>query len=255
MVCLIIIVVANNKLLSGYVPPWFPIADYFILGANFFAATNILWIDIPVFNDPSWSVSVEIFVSVFLLYWLAFYRMVNLTMILSICAYLFLFATAGFELRSAGFEFGINAGLLRGIGGILLGYCVYEKNISFTAPRLFIFVLFISLLTILYFSHGSLDLFGILIFLCLLASLRGSDEFWLISNPLFSWLGSVSYSLYLMHTFLIYLLAPAQWIPNLSWFTAPFVFLVSLAFAAIFTYGFEKPTREFAYRLIPRVFK
>lgn len=234
-------------------PTWFPPVDFPSLILNFFAITNIAWSRADVFNDPAWSVSVEIFVSIFILHYLVSNKKPQLALFIGLLAYFYLFYCDGFRLRSwSPVGFGVNGGLLRGIGGVLVGYAIYEANWAIKFPKAFGWLLALALIFSLYASDGSYDIVGLLIFIVLLSSVReGGGVKRFVSSPPFVWLGEISYSLYLMHTPIILLMAPGGgWSTYLGALGPIFVFTVAVSVSAVVYYGFETPIRVRLYRLI-----
>jgi peptidoglycan/LPS O-acetylase OafA/YrhL len=80
-------------------------------------------------NGPAWSIGVEFFVNVVVLYPVVRYRAILPASVLAAFAYAVIVTTWGFGFAYSDFQLGlrfISAGMLRGIGGILIGYLIYE---------------------------------------------------------------------------------------------------------------------------------
>jgi peptidoglycan/LPS O-acetylase OafA/YrhL len=165
-------------------------------------------------NGPAWSVGVEFFVNVLILYPVVRYRAILPALALAGVAYAVIVTTWGFGFAYCVFQFGLgflSAGMLRGIGGILVGYLIYEAYL-FTRTRVDAKRHMVSATVI--------EGMG---FVTILFSLRTNSEYW-ISLPVvlstmlvlqmalvpgyisrllqcapFPYLGALSYSIYLIH--------------------------------------------------------
>lgn len=246
----VVTIVANNHIHNKYVPQWFfhhEILSWFL---NIFALTNIAVFDVEVFNDPSWSVSVELFVSIIILHYVAVRKNVILAFFIVIFSYAYLFYYDGLQLRSwSAVGHGINGGLLRGSGGVLIGYLLFVYKSVLPKFLILGWVSVPFLAWVLYASGDYLDVVGLLFFIVLLCHLQNDGGLRaVLQNSVFVWLGGISYSLYLMHTAVILLLAPSAWVGSLGHFAAFFVFGVSLVIAVVVTHGFENPSRNYLYK-------
>ncbi len=119
-------------------------------------------------------------------------------------------------------------------------------------------VLFILMLVLLCFKGSDLAL--IPTFALLIMSLS-TDEGWLarlLKNPVFYWLGVISYALYLIHDLvlrIVFKAIPAAGLhyPMLTALIASIV--VSLALATLCHYGYERPSRKIFRSMVGRWFE
>ncbi len=166
--------------------------------------------------------------------------------------------------------------LLRCLAGFFLGCCVATlmHRFAFSTPRWSLPAAFAALLVFLHLKSGSaydslmLPLSAALI-VCALTSEPGPVRRALNARPL-AWLGSISYSLYMSHTLVIWgttqairigLKRPESLIegagaPQLSLaeaaFTNLFILVAAMAFAALVYRFLEKPSRDISRALLLR---
>jgi peptidoglycan/LPS O-acetylase OafA/YrhL len=78
----------------------------------------------------------------------------------------------------------------------------------------------------------------------------------LFGNPVVTWLGEISYALYLSHQLLVFVwvAALAEWMPGTWFYQVPLSLklLVAVCVAAVLHYGFEKPVRSGLRKLMTR---
>src|SRR5262249_30967189 len=101
-----------------------------MLGLNLVLLQGALGLNILAWNFPSWSISVEFLVNLLLLYPIVRMRSVLVAAVLALSSWLVVVLTWGpvfadFTVQPVQGT-PIAGGLLRGVGGILLGYLLYE---------------------------------------------------------------------------------------------------------------------------------
>lgn len=161
-------------------------------------------------NFPSWSISVEMFLS------LVFYFIVSkdgkgLYPILLIAGLASAFLASDGNLTAVENKYGVfNAGLMRGIAGFCLGCSasmITERFGSQLVPyKLAAWPLFLALVPfflIKQWTGGTAVLFEIVAFLFVIVSVANDEESPLSLAP-FVYLGAISYSIYLLHMPLSY---------------------------------------------------
>lgn len=160
-------------------------------------------------NFPSWSISVEFWASLLLFFITALIKNRFIISILAIgyvlaCCTLCssYFITGGYEAALGGF---LNVGLLRGVAGTFMGILIYFALNSPTCQKLWqnIFCKYISLLGLGWFFLQNPPAYSMFLFYLLsfyfIGALCQSNFLRIFRHPLALWLGTVSYSIYLLH--------------------------------------------------------
>lgn len=220
-------------------------------------------------NQPSWSISVEFLVNILILYPVVRARSTAAAAIGALAAFGTILVVWGPLFDSFGAErVGtplVSGGLLRGIGGILLGYLVYEAYLSLqarinlerfrrtatAAEVVGLFTLGLSMAVDNRWLHFLPVPVSALLILQM-ATLPGALSKFL-STRFFSALGDISYSIYLLHGPLLLTFSTAGLVvfdtregPPLVW-AFYFVLLLPLSFAS-FRYV-ERPAQRWLMRL------
>jgi peptidoglycan/LPS O-acetylase OafA/YrhL len=216
-------------------------------------------------NGPAWSVGVEFFVNVLILYPVVRYRAVLPAFVLAGFAYAAIVTTWGFGFAYCVFQFGLgflSAGMLRGIGGILVGYLIYEAHL-FTRRRVDAKRHMMSATVI--------EGMG---FVAILFSLRTNSEYW-ISLPVvlstmlvlqmslvpgyisrllqcapFPYLGALSYSIYLIHVPLYAILVASGFFTEVGLSARWCLYFLGLLMLSAASYALiEKPAHKILMKL------
>lgn len=154
-------------------------------------------------NFPSWSISIEMWVSI-AFFWVL-QRRSHRIIALILFSLIFLIFRPQFIQGDAENLLGpLNDGLVRGLVGFSTGavaFLFYEKNRSWLrAPNSLVYAL-LGLLTILFmlpkWTNYTTISFYVLIGISLVA--LATNEEVALSAPLMKWLGDISYSIYLLH--------------------------------------------------------
>jgi peptidoglycan/LPS O-acetylase OafA/YrhL len=185
-------------------------------------------------NGPAWSIGVEFFVNVLILYPVVRYRAILPASALAGCAFVAIVTTWGFGFAYYNFQFGlgfVSAGMLRGIGGILVGYLICEAylfmrtRVDANRHVLPATVIEVIGLVALLFSLWTNSEYWISLPVVLSATLvlqmtlvPGHISRLLQCAP-FPYLGAISYSIYLIHVPLYAALASSGFLTEagLSW--------------------------------------
>lgn len=222
-----------------------------------------IW-DKPFLNDPSWSISVELWVSALVL--VAAARLsARVSLGLAAVSYAVLAARVG-SLEIAGNLWPwVNGGILRGVAGILLGSALYRCLPAQDEPgRGRLAEAAVAALGVLLPVQIAGDHVGLRDFLfvagfagavMLLWSAAPRRSIAVLSSPPLRFLGAISYALYLTHTAVIIAVQPSQWI-HLIGHRGVFVATIALAVlvGAAAHLLFERPVHDWLRgRLSPAV--
>lgn len=252
---LVLLVLHLNELRHQYVPDYWGVIDFGLILKNILFLENMGLGDAIVINDPSWSISIEFWVGISILYLLVGVGRKWIALLMSLLVYFFIALKTGGGLSVNGNVVnGINLGLLRGVAGIALGVFLSDFNLSRAANKikgnlivsfgcLFIFLC-------IYWDGFYLDLVAVLLFALLVILMR--DQNLLVAKifevKILAWLGERSFSIYLLHTPIILLIGPAAY---LDYFNAHLIAAAVLMAVLIFSWGvyyiYEKPSRLVLY--------
>lgn len=130
--------------------------------------------------------------------------------------------------------------------GVLLFSVTAPDSVISRLARLIPSSIVLSLLVALLFLKVDTDVLATIVVVALCAVLiaglcPGTTTYEILTRPVMSYLGAISYSLYLWHWSVICL---SRWTVGLSWWLAPFQFALMLAFAAISHNVLEAPLRR-----------
>jgi peptidoglycan/LPS O-acetylase OafA/YrhL len=250
-------------LVGGLAPIAVPEYSSMALALNLGLLQGLGILEVQTWNFPSWSISVEFLVNVLILYPIVRMRSVATATILVLLSALAILVAWGpvFDQFNVQKVYGtvLSGGLLRGTVGILLGYLLYEAHL-FVRPRLdvgrysiaatFFEVVAIVMLAFCMWTNDlrwnllPAPLSALLVLQMATVPGRLSK---ILQSSLFSALGNMSYSIYLIHVplFLTFIGAGILPMPETRfspfWF-AYFALLLILA-AASFRYV-ERPAQR-----------
>lgn len=168
-------------------------------------------------NTPSWSISVEFWVNIFFLYLISITTRSYLLLVAAIVALIIIYSQSGdLDVSHENYFLYINSGLLRGLASFFLGiiaYRAYLKCLSSKASlgitSVFEIALLLAVIALFYFRsslRSELDFIAPFLF-CLVVVIYSLERG--IVSRLFcklKWLGDISYSVYLNHFTVIWLM-------------------------------------------------
>jgi peptidoglycan/LPS O-acetylase OafA/YrhL len=232
-------------------------SEYYVQGVLFSLLQSIFLINSVGFesahaywNGPSWSVSVELWVGLLAFSWFRGWSTVALV-ILSLAGYAIMFnhyhAITAHDDVLGGI---LSAGVVRGVAGMCAGMAIHrvfsrasklESAAGWGAQLLQIS----SLLGIFWSMHSSHegginDFVGIVLCLVLMVSLyagRPTCLAWTLRLPFLVWTGTISYSIYLMHYPVLYLLKNLAGMTGTAWYDVAVYLAMTIAVSA-FTYKY-----------------
>lgn len=156
------------------------------------------------FNFPSWSVSVEFWLSIAMFLFLSG-RLRPILAAVSVVTALVILLFPGFQLLTVEpMHLHLSGGVVRGMAGFSIGVAAYVYGTCFDAGRLPYWTAGASLaaLTLIFFKPELTHFDSWLLYSAIfttLVSLRAWDSRLFLSGRWFVFLGSISYSLYLLH--------------------------------------------------------
>jgi peptidoglycan/LPS O-acetylase OafA/YrhL len=156
-------------------------------------------------NPPSWSISMEYYLYMILFVTLPFARWIRRVV---------WFGVMGLGFWGIMISFNIDSVILRGLSSFFLGVLLHElyrKYHSYLSFSLFVATLLEILLLLLVvvvvssdMAYKALLLNGLFAFVILLFSFERGMISWLLTRTFFLFLGRISYSIYLIHVFVLY---------------------------------------------------
>lgn len=263
VVCLIITiaVVFNNFIAHQYTPSWWASLTAYDILVNIFFFHNLGISKAPIYNDPSWSISIEFWVSSLLLFPVMCAKHRWLSLALAVGAWVFVFVYHGPDLKVQGdFTTFVNFGVLRGIGGIIFGNFLFLQHLRSISERWdflrssYMGLGFISIVGwAVYAQNGApwIDIIAVLAFSGIVLFTNDKCEigqFLSLSPILF--LGEISYSVYLCHTAIILATSPIRYAEMIGAYTPVVLLIEIIFFAYLLNIAIEKPSRYKLYRLI-----
>lgn len=266
---LVLAVLLNNAIHNQFVPAWWHRNFASILVSNALMLQNM---DImkglanQTINDPSWSISVEFWVSGVILYPLTKQKW-YVSLVIAVVAYgsLSFHSTEPFQ-AVGGIGLRLSGGCFRGLGGIALGHCVFKlvlylqkRHVELTGHIISYgkYMLLLPLACAIYtgdprYSWGGFILFVLFVFVASLETKRDH----IFASRVFVWLGKVSFSLYLIHTVVILSIEPLSYARIWGDFwTAAYAMALCLVLSVLIHYAFEEPSRLYLYGFTSRVTK
>ncbi|MFS2318768.1 acyltransferase family protein [Maricaulis sp. D1M11] len=208
---------------NGGIRPY-PDGELLTFTAHLFLLQNMGFNDHLSWNWPSWSISVEFWLNILLLYFLVSRRMIITSITITIASFAILYATKGglSWLHTQQIWDFVPSGLIRCAGGLALGYLCYEIFLGFEENRtrnpsrkITVFILSsiaeISLIAlafwaVAYFQRAEQFIaIPVLMVLVIVFSFGNGLLSQLLSIRILAYLGNLSYAVYLIHGPLIIL--------------------------------------------------
>ena len=201
---LIVIIFKINLILGGYVPNN-DVFSFNTILKNILFFNGIYWKDFYIINSPSWSISIEFWVS--LLIPLVFNKMSLIIKLLCI--------SIGIGYIWVVYEHGFQQSILIAMISMLIGSLCFDltKNEHLLSilkeynSNIFIFISFLVILIGIYLeNHSRRDILYMIMFIPLLFIDFTNEKFILkniLSSKIFIFLGFISFPLYLLHELVI----------------------------------------------------
>lgn len=239
----------------------FPFDEPFISGiANIFLLQNMGFVNNWNWNDPSWSISVEFWVSVFLVPWCIRRVKTNMLLFISLMCYTVLYTSFGSLMIAHEMMYGIvTSGFVRCIAGVTLGIAVCRmargmrqvelNHIQKSIIGCIDVILFATVVYLVYQKNpiGKFSFLPIPLIALLILSLATLSSWFhqVISSRVPAWLGDISYSVYLIHTPIILIMGAALSPLNLPFVIKLLIFVALTLLLSQLTHRFfEKPCYE-----------
>ncbi|WP_197022806.1 acyltransferase family protein [Serratia liquefaciens] len=239
----------------------FPFDEPLISGiANIFLLQNMGFVNNWNWNDPSWSISVEFWVSVFLVPWCIRRVKTNMLLFISLMCYTVLYTSFGSLMVAHEMMYGIvTSGFVRCIAGVTLGIAVCRMTQGIRQVELnhmqksiigcIDVILFVTVVYLVYQKNpiGKFSFLPIPLIALLILSLATLSSWFhqVISSRIPTWFGDISYSVYLIHTPIILIMGAALSPLNLPFVIKLLVFVALTLFLSQLTHRFfEKPCYE-----------
>lgn len=238
------------------------------LALNLVLMQGVWALDIHAWNFPSWSISVEVAINFLLLYPIVRTRNVLLAVAVVLASWLAILLAWGpvfdkFNVQPIPGTY-LAGGLLRGSGGIVLGYLLYEAYLRLRPrfvrqPAVGLATCFelvaIGLLLLSLFDNGMVwDLMPTplsALLILQMATMPGHVSR-ALQGPLFAFLGNISYSIYLVHVplFLVFVGTHLLTVADKTFSPIWFIYLaLMLVLSAISYRYFEQPAQRGLMRL------
>lgn len=222
----------NNAIHGLYHPTHEPLSlKTVLLNISFLSATGIVHTE--MLNNPAWSISIEFWLSAFVLIWI--YRLpILITFTLGSAFYIIAMSSgSGLMVESKEFAF-TNFGMLRGLAGMSIGVFLFQfRN---TSSRFFeklpeqvvnYVLIFFSVAICLFINMaegGYSDIIAIIIILPFFSTPYFQNKnvpvVSFFSMKPFVYLGKISFSLYLIHTAVIIYILPSTYVNSIGIFGA-----------------------------------
>lgn len=228
--------------------------------ANIFLLQNMGFVNNWSWNDPSWSISAEFWVSVFLVPWFIRRAKTNQLLFIALMCYTVLYTSFGSLMVGHEMMYGVvTAGFVRCIAGVALGVAVCRmaqgmRQIELSRGQKSIigcldFILFAAVVYLVYQKTpiGKLSFLPIPLIALLILSLATLNSWFhqVIGSRIPVWFGDISYSVYLIHTPIILVMGEVFAPLDLPFAIKLMVFITLTLILSQFTHRFfEKPCYE-----------
>ncbi|CAI1131472.1 acyltransferase family protein [Serratia quinivorans] len=239
----------------------FPFDEPFFSGiANIFLLQNMGFVSNWSWNDPSWSISAEFWVSVFLVPWCIRRVKTNQLLFIALMCYTVLYTSFGSLMVAHEMMYGIvTSGFVRCIAGVTLGIAVCRmvqgmgqtglNHMQKSIIGCLDMILFAAVVYLVYQKTpiGKLSFLPIPLVALLMLSLATLNSWFnkIIGSRIPVWLGDISYSVYLIHTPIILVMGSVLAPLNLPFAVKFTVFLtLTLVLSHLTHRFFEKPCYE-----------
>lgn len=201
-------------------------------------------------NDPSWSISVELFAAILLFKWIIPSKNNELLLIFSIIIYTIVLNKHGSLMAEKDLNFFIfSSGLLKCIAGMTLG--VFIKNLVSSPKESTVFLvknIYIKLLAILVISiflfrkeqANGVDLSIIILIAYIIAACVSVNDYVseFFSNKAIAYIGKISFSIYMIHTPLLLTMDYFGIFSRVNIIIGLLIFCLVLFVVSILTYNF-----------------
>lgn len=258
------LIISANQFENLYVPHGIQLsASEFLRNITFVIGTGLS--HAKLLNEPSWSISVEFWLSACLLYFL--FRLPSFAIIfVSVLCYIIVFSFGRGTMIAHDTFFYLSTGMYRGVAGMAVGGLMYrhsqwfQKLTASIAARwcdLALSVFFFIILIGIYMGAGPLwDAAMILAFTPFLVVRFVDRAEWIkgfLSSLILIWLGQISVSVYLVHTPLIIFLFPRGIIHGYSLLFIGIITLITTLVLSTISYRFfELPVQRIASIIVRR---